>query len=155
MNYFLATLFFLQVGFCNLKTNSTAVLGITVRYFSPLCEGYCTVQYTANQNKKVMMEIPGTIAESKNENNIKRTVSLLRPSEWNLLLASFSLEELKNLPKTFGCPGCDDGPMGLLIIATKDTIYQFNFEGEEPPDSIRKLTVLMNDNLFKENTNKK
>lgn len=155
MRLFLTILYVLQLGPFSLGTNSEEILGITVRYNSPLCEGYCTVQYTANKNKKVMIKIPGTITEFKDEKQIKRTVSLLSPSEWTLLLASFSLEELKNIPKTFGCPGCDDGPIGLLIIATKDKVYQFNFEGSEPPSNIRKLTALMNDNLYCKKNHKK
>lgn len=116
------------------------VLGITILYRSPTCETYCRLQFTVNKRKKAIIKTPGVGVVDR---TLQRKTTELSSDEWSGLLNTFSMEEIKALPKTHGCPGCNDKPAGTLFVATRDTTYQKDFEALDPPSQIRKLKAFI------------
>lgn len=136
------------LGFTSAQQNDK-ILGITVLYRSPTCETFCRIQFTANKERKAIIKTPGIDMHEHTDRMLQRKIVDLDPTDWKELLATFSMEEIKAMPKTMGCPGCNDDPAGTLFVATIDTTYQIDYEALEPPEAIRKLTGLLTGHYLK------
>ena len=134
---------------CIGQEENEEIIGITIKYHSPLCNDYCRLQFTANRQNKVMIKTPGISITRETDRMLIRERSSVSNVDWEKLLASFSLIEIKALPDVYGCPGCNDGPIGILIVVSKNGTYKKIFEGDAPPATIEKLSYLMNNGLFK------
>jgi len=134
-------LFFLGAGCAESQENNNDILGITVLYRSPTCDGFCRIQLTANSNKKVIIETPGIEMDRDNsDRTLKRNWVELTSGDWERLLDSFSLEEIMALPEISGCPGCDDEHAAAnLILVTDNVTYRRVFEGHKPPTALKGL----------------
>jgi len=133
------------------KAKATApVTRITLQYRSAICEGYCNVEVNVWSAAKRVTRTPGTVDGRSSELPVKKETIRLRPEDWNQILASFSWEELKSLPETMGCPGCDDGAIAVLTVSTPNDSCKITFEGPDPPEAIQTLTRTIAADVFKE-----
>ena len=136
---------------CASAQRAEDIIGITVLYRSPTCDAFCRIQFTANKDKKAIIKTPGIDMKNPTDRTLQRKTLELDTHEWQKLLDSFSLEEIKEMPKVMGCPGCNDNPAGTLFLATVDSTIQIDFEALDPPEGLRELTLLLTDNYLAEN----
>lgn len=129
-------LFFLMGNNCSQQPD--AIKLITLNYNSAMCQGYCDYTYVVSRNLKTIIKKPGTFIP-RSDLDIQTDSIQLSEKLWKQIVNSVELDSIKALPKINGCPGCDDGPIGMLQVITKTDTINLRFEGPDPPKSIRTL----------------
>ena len=127
---------------CSQTTPNEPIKKITLNYFSAMCQGYCNNTYVVTEHTKRIIKKPGTVISSP-EMTVQTDSIQLSEKEWSQIVNSVSIDSIKALPKVNGCPGCDDGAIGTLEVMIRNDTIHLQFEGPDPPHSIRQLVEIL------------
>ena len=102
------------------------------------CSGYC-YQETTYDSLMIISFSKSYIAKNPD----KLDTLIIDKNRWNAIIKSINLAEFNKLPKTIGCPDCNDGGAEWIEIGTRDKIYKVEFEYGADIKTITELLKLL------------
>lgn len=102
------------------------------------CNGYCYTEDTYTKEDFVRYQQGGGRSDVKDFPNLFDSTSM-KEAEWKDLITEIELKEFYALPEKIGCPGCADGGVEWIEIATSEKTYRVTYESGKPDKELTEM----------------